>query len=66
MYRLSWFFNKIYAKDIKIDEISNLYKEDIKLACYPKMNLPPSFFDIQSYHVLYLLVELLMACLICP
>jgi hypothetical protein len=66
MYRLSWFFNKIYAKEIKIDEISNLYEEDVKLAYYTEMNLSPSFSDIQPHHVLHLLLELLMACLIRP
>jgi hypothetical protein len=61
VYRLSCFFKKLCAKEIRIDDIPRLEQEAAEVACFMEMNLPPSYFDIQPHHIIHLPRELLMA-----
>jgi hypothetical protein len=61
VYRLSSFFKKVCAKQIRVDDIASLEQEAAEVACYMEMNLPPSFFDIQPHLIVHLPKELLMA-----
>jgi hypothetical protein len=61
VYRLSAFFKKLCAKEIRIDDIPGLEQEAGEVACFMEMNLPPSFFDIQQHHIVHLPGELRMA-----
>jgi hypothetical protein len=61
VYRLSRFFKKLCAKQIRVDDIPRLEEEAAELACFMEMNLPPSFFDIQPHHIVHLPGELRMA-----
>jgi len=61
VYRLSQFFKKVCAKEIRVDDIPMINEEAAELATLMEMNLPPSFFDIQPHHILHLSPELGMA-----
>jgi hypothetical protein len=61
VYRLSSFFKKLCAKEIRIDDIVDLEQEAVELYCYMEMNLPPSFFDSQPHLIVHLPTEALMA-----
>lgn len=61
VYRLSWYFKKVCAKEFRMAELDDLVVEAAELAVYMEMNLPPNFFDIQPHHILHLPEELKMA-----
>jgi hypothetical protein len=61
VYRLSSFFKKLCAKQVKVDDIILLDQEAAELYCFMEMNLPPSFFDIQPHLIVHLPKEVLMA-----
>jgi hypothetical protein len=54
VYRLSRLFKNLCTKKIRINDIPRLEQEVADVACFVEMNLPPSFFDIQPHHIVYL------------